>query len=99
MNVSTKLQRDLLYVIAGHEGATGPALRRTLEAYYRTEIRHDRLSANLDTLREQGFVERVGRADPSYALTDRGRREIDARRAWESKYFDPEKGNDGSVRR
>lgn len=95
MNVSTGIQRDLLYVIAGYEEATDLTLKRTLEDYYRTEIRRDRLCSNLDTLHEKGFVERIDHDEPSYyALTDRGRREIEARREWESKYFDPEEGTD-----
>ncbi|KYH25572.1 hypothetical protein HAPAU_22460 [Halalkalicoccus paucihalophilus] len=93
MNVSTTVQRDLLYVIAGHEDPTERTLKRTLESYYRTEIRPDRLASSLDALCQRGLVERVDRAETNYSLTKRGRHEIEARREWESGYFDPKREN------
>lgn len=94
MNVSTTVQRDLLYVIAGREDPTERALKRTLEDYYRTEIRPDRLASNLDALCQRGLVERADHAETTYSLTKRGYREIEARREWESGYFDPERGDE-----
>lgn len=90
MNVSTTIQRDLLYVLAGHQGTTERTLERTLGDYYRTEIRPDRLSSNLDALLQQGYVEAIKTTDQTgyYVLTNRGRREIEARREWESDHFD-----------
>lgn len=95
MNVSTRLQRDLLYVVADGDATTEGTLTRALETYYRTDLRPDRLSANLDALRESGLIERIDTdRTPRYGLTDRGRREIVARREWESRYFDPD-GKEG----
>ena len=77
----TGFQRDLLYVIAGLE---------ELEDYYEKEIHHGRLYPNLDTLVEKGLVEKGQRDRRTnfYTLTRRGRRELDARRDWESQYVD-----------
>ena len=43
---------------------------------------------NLDTLVEKGLVEKgtIDRRTNSYAITQRGRREIEARRDWEEQY-------------
>ena len=84
----TGFQRDLLYAIAGQEEPHGLAVKDELEAYYETEIHHGRLYPNLDTLVEEGLVEKgqIDRRTNSYAITQRGRREIEARRDWEEQY-------------
>ncbi len=88
----TGFQRDLLYVIAGLEGAARLAIKEELEAYYEKEIHHGRLYPNLDTLVEKGLVDKGQRDRRTnyYTLTRRGRREIDARREWEDQYVDLE---------
>jgi DNA-binding PadR family transcriptional regulator len=86
----TGFQRDLLYAIAGLEGPHGLAIKEELETYYESEVHHGRLYPNLDTLVEKGLVEkgRIDRRTNSYALTARGRREIEARREWEDQFLE-----------
>lgn len=82
----TGFQRDLLYAIAGRDAPHGLALKDELEEYYETEIHHGRLYPNLDALVDKGLVEK-GQRDKrtnAYAVTQRGRREIKARREWET---------------
>ena len=85
MHDLTGFQRDLLYVIAGLDGPKGLAIKDRLDDYYGTEINHGRLYPNLDALVEKGLVEK-GRIDDrtnAYSLTQRGERELAARREWE----------------
>jgi len=86
----TGFQRDLLYVIAGKDKPHGLAIKEELEQYYESEIHHGRLYPNLDELVEKGLVEKgeLDRRTNYYSLTRRGRREIDARRDWESGYVE-----------
>ena len=88
MNDLTGFQRDLLYAIAGQDEPHGLAIKAELEDYYETEIHHGRLYPNLDTLVEKGLVEKgqIDRRTNSYAISQRGRREIEARRDWEEQY-------------
>ena len=89
MHDLTGFQRDLLYVIAGLEDPHGLALKADLEDYYNKEVHHGRLYPNLDTLVNKGLVEKsqMDRRTNLYALTDRGRRELQARRDWENQYL------------
>ncbi|MDL0130276.1 PadR family transcriptional regulator [Halobacterium salinarum] len=90
MHDLTGFQRDILYVIADFEEPHGLALKDELEVYYEQEINHGRLYPNLDDLVDKGLVEK-GELDErtnSYTLTQRGRREITARRDWEQQYVD-----------
>ena len=84
----TGFQRDLLYVIAGDDSPHGLAIKEELETYYESEIHHGRLYPNLDTLVEKGLVEKgaIDQRTNYYAITKRGRREIQARREWEEQY-------------
>jgi DNA-binding PadR family transcriptional regulator len=86
----TGFQRDLLYVIAGEDDPHGLAIKEELEDYYESEIHHGRLYPNLDTLVEKGIVDKgeVDRRTNYYALTQRGEREIEARREWEQRYVE-----------
>ena len=83
-------QRDLLYTIGGLEEPHGLGIKDELEEYYQTEVHHGRLYPNLDTLVEMGFVEKgtIDERTNSYTLTQRGRRELDARREWENQYIE-----------
>ncbi len=86
----TGFQRDLLYVIAGQDDPHGLAIKEELEDYYEKEIHHGRLYPNLDTLVDKGLVDKgeIDRRTNYYAVTRRGRREIEARRDWEGQYVD-----------
>jgi len=86
----TGFQRDLLYVIAGLEEPHGLAVKDELEEYYEKEIHHGRLYPNLDTLVDKGLIDKGQRDRRTnfYTLTRRGRREIAARKDWESTYVD-----------
>ncbi|QKY20502.1 PadR family transcriptional regulator [Halolamina sp. CBA1230] len=84
----TGFQRDLLYVVDGRDDPHGLAIKEELEEYYESEIHHGRLYPNLDTLVDKGLVEKgqLDRRTNYYTLTDRGQRELEARREWESEY-------------
>ena len=88
MHDLTGFQRDLLYVIGGLDQPHGLAIKDELEEYYEKEIHHGRLYPNLDALVEKGLVEKSkkDRRTNEYRLTNRGRREIDARQEWEGQY-------------
>ena len=88
VNDLSGFQRDLLYVIVGLEDPHGLALKDELEEYYNKEIHHGRLYPNLDTLVNKGLIEKgqLDRRTNVYALTDRGQRELEARRTWEDQY-------------
>ena len=88
MHDLTGFQRDLLYVIAGLDEPHGLAIKADIESYYETEVNHGRLYPNLDTLAEKGLVEKgtLDQRTNSYTLTQRGQRELNARREWESQY-------------
>lgn len=79
----TGFQRDLLYVVAGLDEPHGLAVKEELEKYYEKEIHHGRLYSHLDTLVEKSEKDR---RTNEYRLTKRGRREIKARKGWESQY-------------
>ena len=85
----TAFQRDLLIVISGLSEPHGLAIKEELEGYYDDEINHGQLYPNLDDLVEKGLV-RKGQKDRRtnvYHLTKRGRRELDARREWKTRYL------------
>lgn len=85
----TGFQRDCLYVIAGENEPKGVAIKEELDSYYETAVNHGRLYPNLDSLVEMGLVDK-GKLDDrtnTYSLTDRGRRELEARREWENGYL------------
>jgi PadR family transcriptional regulator PadR len=85
MDDLTGFQRDLLYVIAGHDGMHGLGVKDVLEADFDTTVDHGQLYPNLDAVVEMDLVEKgiQDRRTNTYTLTDRGRRELAARRQWE----------------
>jgi PadR family transcriptional regulator PadR len=88
----TGFQRDLLYVAASKDEPHGLALKDELEGYYEKKIHHGRLYPNLDTLVEKGLLEKgeLDKRTNYYQVTQRGQREIEARREWEEQYVSPE---------
>jgi PadR family transcriptional regulator PadR len=92
MDDITAFQRDVLYVIAGmddDEYPHGLSIKDELAQHYSDEINHGRLYPNLDQLVEMGLVEKdtIDKRTNSYTLTQRGRRELEARRDWENQYI------------
>ncbi|WP_231188680.1 PadR family transcriptional regulator [Haladaptatus sp. DYF46] len=88
----TGFQRDLLYVVGGSDDPHGLAIKDDLEDYYDKEIHHGRLYPNLDSLVDKGLIEKSekDRRTNAYTLTQRGQREIEARRNWEQEYLEQE---------
>lgn len=89
MHDLTGFRRDILYVVAGLEEPHGLGVKDELENYYEQEINHGRLYPNLDDLVDKGFL-RKGKLDKRtnvYTITQRGQREIEARREWEDQYL------------
>ncbi|WP_232701497.1 PadR family transcriptional regulator [Halobacterium wangiae] len=99
MDDLTGFQRDLLVVAAGLEEPNGLDIKSELEQYYTSEINHGRLYPNLNTLVEKGLVEK-GQKDErtnQYVVTDRGERELRARRDWEQDYVEAAEGEETLV--
>ena len=97
MDDLTGFQRDLLYVIVGLENGTPPhglAIKDSLEEDYEGEIHHGRLYPNLDTLAEMGLIEvtAIDNRTNAYSVTQRGHRELEARREWERQHVDLSSG-------
>lgn len=85
----TGFQRDLLYVIAGADRPSGQQIKESISDDV-GEVNHGRLYPNLDTLVEKGLLykRRRDQRTNEYGLTGRGKREINARIAWETQYED-----------
>lgn len=85
MHDLTGFQRDLLYVIVGLDEPNGLGIKRDLESYYKQSINHGRLYTNLDMLVRKGLIQKSQKNGRSnfYTITQRGSREIEARREWE----------------
>jgi len=90
MHDLTGFQRDCLYVITSLGEPKGLAIKEELDEYYGSEINHGRLYPNLDQLVEKGLVEKgtIDDRTNSYILTQRGERELEARREWENDRLD-----------
>jgi PadR family transcriptional regulator PadR len=89
MDDLTGFQRDLLYAISGMEEPHGLAIKDEMEDYYEKEIHHGRLYPNLDTLVDKGLITKgqKDRRTNFYKITERGERELEARREWEGQYL------------
>jgi DNA-binding PadR family transcriptional regulator len=83
----TGFQRDLLYVIAGMDKASGRAIMDELEEDTGREITRGRLYPNLDTLVAEGLVRKgqLDRRTNYYSLTDDGWDRLQSRREWENR--------------
>lgn len=86
----TKFKRDVLTVMAGLEKPNGLEIKAELDDYYNTAINHGRLYPNLDSLVEEGFIEKSKEDERTniYELTEHGNTVLEDRRDWEAQYFD-----------
>jgi DNA-binding PadR family transcriptional regulator len=85
----TSFQRDVLYVTMGFERPSGQQIKSELESRTGT-ITHGRLYPNLDTLVEEGYIEKgsIDRRTNFYDLTEAGAAALAERREWEDAYVD-----------
>lgn len=76
----TQFQIDLLTTIAGHGPSKGLELKERMEDHHGVEINHGRLYPNLDTLAEQGLIQKraLNNRANHYEITARGERELEA---------------------
>ena len=90
MDELTGFQRDLLYVIAGMDRPSGQEILDDINGYVDQPVTHGRLYPNLDTLVEKELVEKgeLDRRTNYYALTPKGRRELENRQKWVDQYVD-----------
>jgi len=81
----TGFQRDILYCIADTDDPYGLEIKQQLEEASSIEVNHGRLYPNLDTLVEEGLVEKKAKDDRTnlYLLTEHGINLIKQRRQWE----------------
>ena len=86
----TSFQRDLLYVIVGLKRPSGQQVKTELESD-EVVITHGRLYPNLETLVEEGYLEKgqVDKRTNAYELSEKGKRALTARREWEDRYAEP----------
>ncbi|UHQ96251.1 PadR family transcriptional regulator [Natrinema halophilum] len=90
MDDLTGFQRDLLHTIAGTEQPSGQDVKEEIETYYESEINHGQLYPNLDTIVNKDLVEKgqLDRRTNYYDITDKGLKQLQERREWESQYVD-----------
>lgn len=71
-------------------GTHGLAVKTELDNYYEQEINHGRLYPNLDDLVNKGLLKKgvLDKRTNVYTVTQRGQREIEARREWENQYLE-----------
>jgi DNA-binding PadR family transcriptional regulator len=81
----TGFQRDLLYAISSQTKPSGQEIKEILERDV-DEVRHGRLYPNLDTLVENGYVEKgqLDRRTNYYEITEEGEQLLRERREWEN---------------
>ncbi|AEH38797.1 PadR family transcriptional regulator [Halopiger xanaduensis] len=86
----TGFQRDLLVVIAGLDQPSGQTIKENIEDDAGTDINHGRLYPNLDTLVNQGLVEKgqLDRRTNYYEITDDGEEALQERESWEREYIE-----------
>lgn len=89
MNNLTAFQRDILYVIVGQGEPHGLAIKSVLEGYYDQEINHGRLYPNLDSLVDQGLLNKgvKDKRTNEYTLTESGLHKLRARQDWEQQFL------------
>jgi DNA-binding PadR family transcriptional regulator len=90
MEELTGFQRDLLCVLCGLDEPKGMTVQEELSDYYGSEVLHARVYQNLDSLVEQGFIQK-GEQDSRtkfYRITDAGREAVTDRIEWKQQYLD-----------
>jgi PadR family transcriptional regulator PadR len=88
LDAVTGFQRDLLFVLNGHDEPKGLTVQREVADYYGTDVSPARVYQNLDSLAEDGLVEK-GTQDSRtnyYRITEPGQELLDAQRAWKREY-------------
>lgn len=88
----TGFQRDLLYVLVELDHPSGQVIMDKISEERNEDVNHGRLYPNLDTLVDQGFVEKgaIDRRTNYYALTEAGQTALAERRKWENTYIENE---------
>lgn len=86
----TAFQRDLLRVIGSMEDEPkGLEVKSQIESYYGEEINHGRLYPNLDSLVQEGLIEKgeVDGRTNKYILTRNGMQKIRVRDEWNEEHY------------
>jgi len=84
------IQRDLLFVTAGSDGANGQQIKDDLEASQGRDVLPGRLYTNLDKLVENGLVDKRqwdGRTNV-YDVTDEGVEKLRRLREWQARHIE-----------
>ena len=82
----TAFQRDLLWALSHDNTHNGRSLKTELDDYYGEDLDHGRLAQTLDALVENDLVAKRARDERTteYRLTERGRRALSGRQAWQA---------------
>jgi len=85
----TAFQRDILVILAGLTEPHGLAIREELTEVYPSNVYHGRLYPNLDTLVEDGLIDKDMKDERTneYCLTCKGREAIRNHRRWMNDYL------------
>ena len=89
MNTSLKhlsaFQRDILYVVADLDTPYGLEIKRGLEEYYDKDVNSGRVYQNLNTLVDQGCIEKstIDKRTNAYTLTQKAVIAIKNRHHWQ----------------
>lgn len=85
METLTAFQRDILFITANvDENPYGLELKRQLEDYYDEDVNHGRLYPNLDTLIDEGYLDKgeVDQRTNWYGISEKGEEAIEERINW-----------------
>ena len=80
----TSFQQDLLTLLAGLDEPSGQDVKTAIETAHDTNVTHSRIYPNLDTLADEGFVEKrsVSRRTNAYPITESGEEALLADLEW-----------------